>query len=343
MLQLKPRLFKHKRLIIFGLIITFLNYFVVSYNLFNTSIAIFLLSIAISIILVKNIFLVFLGRKEIKRQMETYILENYDKIGIDNFQTALLENDNIYKTTYLQENLQVVQKIFEKESNSSSVDNKSELLSKIETIISDTFIRIYQKNNSETLITILNYISELYEIANSKEEPVPLSIWDNISREYFKSLSLLSEEQLYNSTFFLPILDMYNGEIISYNISGRPVLNQVLKMLDSAFEKIPNNTGLIFHSDQGWQYQHKKYQKKLLDKGIIQSMSRKGNCLDNSIMENFFGLLKSELFYLRKFESMDEFKLELEKYIDYYNNKRIKSKLKGLSPVQYRIQSSLVA
>ena len=190
MLQLKPRLFKHKRLIIFGLIITFLNYFVVSYNLFNTSIAIFLLSIAISIILVKDIFLVFLGRKEIKRQMETYILENYDKIGIDNFQTALLENDNIYKTTYLQENLQVVQKIFEKESNSSSVDNKSELLSKIETIISDTFIRIYQKNNSETLITILNYISELYEIANSKEEPVPLSIWDNISREYFKSLRI---------------------------------------------------------------------------------------------------------------------------------------------------------
>ena len=202
-LQLKPRLFKHKRLIIFSLIITFLNYFVVSYNLFNTSIAIFLLSIAISIILVKDIFLVFLGRKEIKRQMETYILENYEKIGIDNFQTSLLENDNIYKTTYLKENLQVVQKIFEKESNSSSVDNKSELLTEIETIISDAFIRIYQKNNSEALIMILNYISELYEIANSKEEPVPLAIWDNISREYFKSLSLLSEEQLYNSTFFL--------------------------------------------------------------------------------------------------------------------------------------------
>ena len=95
-LQLKPRLFKHKRLIIFGLIITFFNYFVVSYNLFNTSIAIFLLSIAISIILVKDIFLVFLGRNEIKRQMETYILENYERIGVENFQTALLENDNIY-------------------------------------------------------------------------------------------------------------------------------------------------------------------------------------------------------------------------------------------------------
>lgn len=68
-------------------------------------------------------------------------------------------------------------------------------------------------------------------------------------------------------------------------------------------------------------------------------MSRKGNCLDNSVMENFFGLLKSELLYLREFESLDEFKTELIKYIDYYNNKRIKSKLKGLSPVQYRLQS----
>lgn len=136
---------------------------------------------------------------------------------------------------------------------------------------------------------------------------------------------------------------MYIGEIISYSISNSPVLNQVMDMLDKAFAKIPDNTQLIFHSDQGWQYQHKAYQQWLKDKGIRQSMSRKGNCLDNAVMENFFGLLKSELLYLREFSSLEEFQIELEKYIDYYNNKRIKSKLKGLSPVQYRIQSSLVA
>lgn len=135
---------------------------------------------------------------------------------------------------------------------------------------------------------------------------------------------------------------MYNGEIISYEISDRPVLGQVLRMLDNAFVKIPDNTNLIFHSDQGWQYQHKTYQKRLKDKRIRQSMSRKGNCLDNSIMENFFGLLKSELLYLREFDSMEEFRVELERYIDYYNNKRIKAKLKGLSPVQYRLQSFAV-
>lgn len=154
----------------------------------------------------------------------------------------------------------------------------------------------------------------------------------------------ITEFSLFGTKLYLsPVLDMYNGEIVSYNISEHPVLNQVLDMLDSAFSKIPDHTGLIFHSDQGWQYQHKQYQDRLRKKGIRQSMSRKGNCLDNAVMENFFGLLKSELLYLRKFSSIEEFRVELERYIDYYNNKRIKAKLKGLSPVQYRLQSSLVA
>lgn len=150
----------------------------------------------------------------------------------------------------------------------------------------------------------------------------------------------ITEFSLFGTKIYLsPVLDMYNSEIISYSISERPVLGQVMNMLNKAFEKIPDNTNLILHSDQGWQYQHKIYQNRLKEKGIRQSMSRKGNCLDNSIMENFFGLLKSELLYLRKFESIEEFKRELENYIDYYNNKRIKGKLKGMSPVQYRTHS----
>ena len=154
----------------------------------------------------------------------------------------------------------------------------------------------------------------------------------------------ITEFSLFGQKLYLsPVLDMFNGEIISYNISERPHLGQVMDMLDKAFRTIPDDTGLIFHSDQGWQYQHKMYQQRLKDKGIRQSMSRKGNCLDNAVMENFFGLLKSELLYLRKFKDIDEFKDELEKYIDYYNNQRIKGKLKGLSPVQYRVQSSQVA
>lgn len=143
--------------------------------------------------------------------------------------------------------------------------------------------------------------------------------------------------------YFSPVLDLYNGEIIAYNIEKRPVFTLVSKMLDKAFESLNDDDTPILHSDQGWQYQMKKYQHLLKERNITQSMSRKGNCLDNAVIENFFGLLKSELLYLIDFENIEHFILELEDYIHYYNHKRIKEKLKGLSPVQYRIQSSLVA
>lgn len=113
-----------------------------------------------------------------------------------------------------------------------------------------------------------------------------------------------------------PILDLYSSALVSYTISDRPVLSMVTTMLDKDFEKIPDRTNLILHSDQGWQYQHKQYQAMLKEKGIRQSMSRKGNCLDNAVIENFFGLLKSELLYLQDFQSMEHFKLELIEYLD---------------------------
>ncbi|SER19781.1 Integrase core domain-containing protein, partial [Lysinibacillus fusiformis] len=100
---------------------------------------------------------------------------------------------------------------------------------------------------------------------------------------------------------------------------------------------------VILHSDQGWHYQMKKYQQTLKQHGITQSMSRKGNCLDNAVIENFFGLLKSELLYLQEFESMAHFEQELNDYIHYYNHKRMKEKLKDLSPVEYRTQVLAVA
>lgn len=132
---------------------------------------------------------------------------------------------------------------------------------------------------------------------------------------------------------------MFNGEIISYNISKSPNLKQVYDMLDKAFGKFDKLDGLILHSDQGWQYQNYGYRKRLKKHHIIQSMSRKGNCLDNAMAENFFGIMKSELLYPQKFESEEEFIKALEEYIEYYNNKRIKYRLKGKSPVQYRTLS----
>ncbi len=205
-----------------------------------------------------------------------------------------------------------------------------------------TVQRLMNLMNLKSMVRIKKYRSYRGEVG--KIAPNIINRDFHADRPNQKWTTDITEFQLFDRKLYLsPILDMYNGEIISYSISERPVLNQVIDMLNKAFEKHPSVKGLIFHSDQGWQYQHKQYQKKLLDMGIQQSMSRKGNCLDNSIMENFFGLLKSELFYLEKFSSYDEFKEALENYLDYYNNRRIKSKLKGLSPVQYRIQSLLVA
>lgn len=154
----------------------------------------------------------------------------------------------------------------------------------------------------------------------------------------------VTEFSLFGEKLYLsPILDLCSRDLISYTISERPVLSMVTTMLDKAFEQIPNSTNLILHSDQGWQYQHKQYQRMLRNKGIRQSMSRKGNCLDNAVIENFFGLLKSELLYLQEFKSMEHFKSELIAYLDYYNNKRIKAKLKGLPPAIHRQQALSVA
>ena len=154
----------------------------------------------------------------------------------------------------------------------------------------------------------------------------------------------VTEFHLFGQKLYLsPILDLCSRDIVSYALSDRPGLPMVIRMLNSAFAQIPDSTNLILHSDQGWQYQHKHYQRMLKKKGIRQSMSRKGNCLDNAVIENFFGLLKSELLYLQKFESMQQFKAELIEYLDYYNNSRAKAKLKGLPPAVHRQQALLAA
>lgn len=144
-------------------------------------------------------------------------------------------------------------------------------------------------------------------------------------------------EKLYLS----PVMDLYNGEIVAYEMQKRPLFSLVANMLKKALAKLKQGAaGLLLHSDQGWQYQMAAYRKKLVDHGLMQSMSRKGNCLDNAAMESFFGTLKSEFFHLNKFASVDELQAGLRDYIHYYNHQRIKLKLKGLSPVEYRTQAS---
>lgn len=154
----------------------------------------------------------------------------------------------------------------------------------------------------------------------------------------------ITEFKLFGEKLYLsPMLDLFNGEIITYTIGSRPKYSLVKTMLDQAFERLLDGDKLLIHSDQGWHYRMPQYQHALNENNITQSMSRKGNCYDNAVMENFFGILKSEFLYTQEFGSIEQFKQELEKYINYYNHKRIKAKLKGLSPVQYRTQAQEAA
>lgn len=141
-------------------------------------------------------------------------------------------------------------------------------------------------------------------------------------------------EKLYLS----PVMDLYNGEIIAFATAKRPQYELVSSMLKKALAKLKAGETPLLHSDQGWQYHMPAYRQALQRKGMEQSMSRKGNCLDNAAMESFFAVLKSELFYLNKFSSVDDLQAAIKKYIRYYNHDRIKMKLKGLSPVQYTTQ-----
>lgn len=141
-------------------------------------------------------------------------------------------------------------------------------------------------------------------------------------------------EKLYLS----PVMDLFNGEIVAYQTSRRPDFPLVSRMLQKALSRLQGPDKPLLHSDQGWQYQMPAYRRQLEQHGLTQSMSRRGNCLDNAAMESFFGTLKSEFFYLEQFDSVEQLQQGLHRYIRYYNHDRISLKLKGLSPVQYRTQ-----
>lgn len=141
-------------------------------------------------------------------------------------------------------------------------------------------------------------------------------------------------EKLYLS----PVLDLFNGEIIAFEMHSRPKYELVGKMIKKAFAKLAPADKPLLHSDQGWHYRMKEYRDALATQGMEQSMSRKANCHDNAVMENFFGILKSEMFYKQKFATIKDLRNAITAYITYYNHHRIKARLGWLSPVQFRTQ-----
>lgn len=138
--------------------------------------------------------------------------------------------------------------------------------------------------------------------------------------------------------YLSPVLDLYNGEIVAFETARRPLFKMIGSMLRRAFMRLGPHDRPMLHSDQGWQYRMPVYREALQQQAVTQSMSRKGNCLDNAVMESFFGTLKAEFYHLERFRDLDELQAGLRRYIHYYNHDRIKLKLGGLSPVQYRAQ-----
>ena len=198
-------------------------------------------------------------------------------------------------------------------------------------------VRTYHKKNGK----YNSYRGEVGKVADNiidrnfkSEKPHKKITTDTTEFKYYEKDK--SNNYQIKKLYLNPYLDMYNSEIISYSISKSPNYAAVEKALDKALEITKDQTEVIYHSDQGWLYQIPRYVEKLKYKDIIQSMSRKGNCLDNSIMENFFSIIKQEMYNKKTFHSYKELERAIIKYMDYYNNERIKEKLGFMSPVEYR-------
>ena len=178
-----------------------------------------------------------------------------------------------------------------------------------------TVLRLMKTLNLKSIIRVKRYRSYRGEIGRTVPNILERNFKTNQpNRKWATDVTEFNVSG--NKLYLSPIIDLFNGEIISYELSERPVFAQVMNMLKKSFRKVKNTENIILHSDQGWQYQMKVYQQLLKKKGIIQSMSRKGNCLDNAVIENFFGTLKSEMFYTKNFKTIKELKKEIKEYIN---------------------------
>ena len=203
-------------------------------------------------------------------------------------------------------------------------------------------LRIMRELGLQCIVRMKKYKSYTGEVG--KTAPNILNREFTAEKPNQKWVTDITEFKLFGQKLYLsPILDLYNGEMITYTLQSRPTFDLVETMLAQGLERVNKGDELLIHSDQGWHYRMPQYRRVLKENNITQSMSRKGNCYDNAIIENFFGILKSEFLYLEEFDSLEHFKDELEQYMYYYNHLRIKSRLKRKSPVAYRVNMGLAA
>ena len=252
-------------------------------------------------------------------------LNKVDKIKVKNrpIEDKIIEIFNLHKGRY------GVRRVYMALINQGYVINHK----KVQRIMHE--LKLFGKRSKEKYHSYKGKIGKVADniIKRDFKADRPLQKWTTDVSEFKFS---------WGKCYISPILDMYTNEIISYDLSLSPNLAQISNMLRKAFSKFPKLNNLILHSDQGWEYQHKYYVNELKKHGIRQSMSRKGNCYDNSIMETFFGRLKNEVYYgyEKSYSSYEEFSKAIDEYIYYYNNERIQKKTKWMPPTKYRLAST---
>ncbi len=201
-----------------------------------------------------------------------------------------------------------------------------------------TVQRLMQQLGLKSTVRPKRYNSYRHDAGQSKQELMNRDF--EATQLNQKWVTDVTEFNVHGQKVYLsPVIDLYNREVIAYRTAKNATLPLVSDMLKDALNTLETDDKPMFHSDQGWQYRHKGIQQMLADKNLTQSMSRKGNCLDNAVAESFFGVLKTEMYHRQKFKNADELIKAIDEYIHYYNHKRIKLKLKGLSPVEYRNQA----
>lgn len=285
--NIRPKIFKHNILIIFNLIITIINYVCVSWTLFNISIALFVLSVFVTILMVKGVYFVFFGKNKMKEKMYDYLLENYNLLLLDDLNKDIINGIDAGNSLVLKEDLAALKEIFEKEIVKSNYQS-TETAYRIAQIIANAFSKIVRQNNSLETNDCLLVICELYEIANRGEKPLHLDLWDTIFRDFFKALENLTYEQLRDDGVFVKLhRELYK------NLIGR----------DSAYIE---NSNLKYYS--AWTYntiikerkthiQDKEYIKsRIYDNVYFSLMNEKFINAENGIKT----LLIAELSFLNK-------------------------------------------
>ncbi|SMX97966.1 putative transposase [Brevibacterium linens] len=208
------------------------------------------------------------------------------------------------------------------------------------TIAKETVLRLMQEMNIKTKVRRKRY--------NSHRGTVGTIVGNVLNREFTaeepneKWVSDVTEFAVADRKLYLsPVIDLFDTSVVSYSMSTSPNTALTNKSLTNACQGLRPGQKPLVHTDQGFQYQHVSWAAILTKHGATPSMSRKGNCWDNAMAENFFGQLKTEMFYLQKFNTVEDLEKAIDEYIHWYNFERISMRLGGLAPMEYRTKTAI--